>query len=131
MKQQYKVMIVDDQAIIRMMLRKVLASSGYCVFDVADGTRAVEIAQEEKPDIALVDVNIPGLSGINLLKHLREVNSQLATIFMSGSVDCRFLEEANKAGATGFLQKPFDIYELTEWLDDLTASRLVAKGRIR
>lgn len=122
MRKQYKVMVVDDQVFIRMMLRKVLASSGYSVFDVADGKRAVEIAQEEKPDIALVDVNIPGLNGIDLLKHLRKVNSQLATIFMSGSVDCKFLEEANKAGATGFLQKPFDIYELTEWLDKLTTS---------
>lgn len=122
MKHQCKVMVVDDQVYIRMMLRKVLTSSGYCVLDVSNGTKAVEIAQQEKPDIALVDVNIPGLNGINLLKQLKSGNSQLATIFMSGSVDYKFLEEADKAGAVGFLQKPFDIYELTEWLDELTAS---------
>lgn len=122
MKHQCKVMVVDDQVYIRMMLRKVLTSSGYCVLDVSNGTKAVEIAQQEKPDIALVDVNIPGLNGINLLKQLKSGNSQLATIFMSGSVDYKFLEEADKAGAAGFLQKPFDIYELTKWLDELTAS---------
>lgn len=123
MDQKHKVMVVDDQMFIRIMLKKVLVSSGYCVFGASDGIEAVEVAQKEKPDIALVDVNIPGLSGISLLRHLRKINPQLATIFMSGTIDSQFIEEVNKAGAIGFLQKPFDIFGLIEWLDELTVSR--------
>lgn len=124
MERKYKVMVVDDQMFIRMMLKKVLISSGYCALDASDGIEAIKIAQKERPDIALVDVNIPGLSGISLLKHLREIDSKLATIFMSGSISDKFLKEAEKSGAIGFLQKPFDVFELVAKLDELVVSGL-------
>lgn len=131
MNRKYKVMVVDDQMFIRMMLKKVLISSGYCALDASDGIEAIKIVQKEKPDIALVDVNIPGLSGISLLKHLREVDSKLATIFMSGSINDKFLKEAEKSGAIGFLQKPFDIFELVAKLDELVVSRFSSEKVVK
>lgn len=126
---KYKVMVVDDQVWIRTMLMEVLDSSGYETFGASDGTEALQMAHHEKPDIALIDVTIPGLDSFSLFTHLKKVKPDVAAIFMSGFSDIDFAKKALEKGAYAFLIKPFDMEELIILLRNLSATLdLAARG---
>lgn len=116
MKEKYRVLIVDDQPWIRDMLSEVIISSGYLAYVASNGVEALETAQKEKPDIALVDINLPDISGFKLLDHFIKMSPSIKTILMSGLSDSNIAEKAHKAGASAFLVKPFDIFEAIELL---------------
>ncbi|WP_422447192.1 response regulator [Thermoanaerobacterium sp. DL9XJH110] len=129
MGQKFKVMVVDDQLWVRAMLLEALNSSGYRTFGASDGLEALEMAYQEKPDIALVDMTIPGIDGITLLSHLKEKMPEVATIFMSGCSSNEYLKRAREEGAVACLVKPFDLQELKAVLDKVSATLdLAARG---
>ncbi|MDI3480429.1 MAG: two-component system, response regulator, stage 0 sporulation protein [Tepidanaerobacteraceae bacterium] len=111
-----KVMVVDDQLWVRTMLLEALSSSGYLTFGAADGREALHMMHEEKPDIALIDMTIPGIDGFTLLAHLKDEKPEVATILMSGNSDINYINRARKEGACGYLVKPFDMEELKSLL---------------
>ena len=101
------VLIVDDEPNIRRMVGALLASEGYEVREAADGARGVALATEAEPDVALVDLMMPGeLDGMSVLAALRERAPDLPVVMMSGRAGLSDAVRATKLGAFNFLEKP-------------------------
>jgi YesN/AraC family two-component response regulator len=90
------------------------------------------MVHQEKPDIALIDMTIPGIDGFTLLAHLKKEKPDVAAIFMSGYSDIEYINRARREGASGFLVKPFDMEELKSVLEELsTTLDLASRGEDR
>ena len=101
------VLIVDDEPNIRRMVGALLASEGYEVREAPDGARGVALATEAEPDVALVDLMMPGeLDGMAVLAALREHVPGLPVVMMSGRAGLSDAVRATKLGAFNFLEKP-------------------------
>src|SRR5688500_6447800 len=101
------VLIVDDEPNIRRMVGALLASEGYEVREAPDGARGIALAVEAEPDVALVDLMIPGeLDGMAVLAALRERKPELPVVMMSGRAGLSDAVRATKLGAFNFLEKP-------------------------
>lgn len=107
---EYKVLIADDEADIANMLRRFFQSRGYRVFSAASGSEAVALAQRG-PDIILLDVNMPGMDGLEVCRRIRD-HISCPILFLTARV-----EEADKlrgfaAGGDDYIVKPFSLAEL-------------------
>lgn len=107
-----KVLIVDDQYGIRLLLKEVFAKDNIKIYQASNGKQALEVIQHEKPDLILLDMKMPGMDGIELLRRLKHLNSRAKVIMMTAYGELDMVEEASKLGASAHFTKPFDIEEL-------------------
>lgn len=126
--QSYKVMIVDDEYWVRIMLQEVLINSGFTVFTASDHVEAVEAVKNDQPDIVILDVNLPDIDGISLLSKIKDVKSDIKAVFISGYSDAGCVEMAKACGALGFFIKPFDILEFATFLVEISTSGTASRG---
>jgi two-component system nitrogen regulation response regulator NtrX len=103
-----RILIVDDDASIRESLRRVLEYEDYTVLAAADGPRALEILGERRVDLALLDVKMPGMDGLEVLERARRMHGDLVCVMVSGHGTVQTAVEATKLGAFDFLEKPPD-----------------------
>lgn len=107
-----KVLIVDDQNGIRILLVEVFSSEGYETFQASNGKQALEIVKNHAPDIVLLDMKIPGMDGLEILKHIKNIDSETKVIMMTAYGELDMIKEATELGALMHFTKPFDIDEL-------------------
>jgi putative two-component system response regulator len=113
---QSKIMIIDDEQLVIKVGRRFLQSEGYENFvTLTQSTGAVERIEQEQPDVVLLDVMMPEVSGLEILRERRRIPSLQLTpfIILSGSQDLEVKQEALEHGATDFLGKPVEKIELT------------------
>jgi two-component system nitrogen regulation response regulator NtrX len=102
-----RVLIVDDEPNIRRMVGALLTAEGYDVREAADGASGVRAVEDEEPDVALIDLMMPGgMDGIETLAKIRERWSDLPVIMMSGRASLSDAVRATRVGAVNFLEKP-------------------------
>jgi two-component system chemotaxis response regulator CheY len=108
------VLAVDDSTSMRQMVKATLLSAGYDVVEAADGQEALEYARENPVDLVITDVNMPRMDGITLVSELRSLPSYRLTpvllLTTESSMDKKM--EGKKAGATGWIVKPFNPAQL-------------------
>lgn len=107
-----KVLIVDDQYGIRVLLKEVLEKDGHEVFQAPNGQTALGIVREHKPDLVLLDMKIPGMDGLEILRHIRLTEPNLKVIMMTAYGELDLIKEAMALDALTHFTKPFDIDEL-------------------
>ncbi|MBB3114653.1 two-component system response regulator (stage 0 sporulation protein F) [Paenibacillus phyllosphaerae] len=107
-----KVLIVDDQNGIRVLLMEVFSSEGYNTFQASNGKLALEIVRSESPDLVLLDMKIPGMDGLEILKHVKAINKEIKVIMMTAYGELDMIKEATDHGALMHFTKPFDIDEM-------------------
>ncbi|MFS0724734.1 response regulator [Paenibacillus sp. 1P07SE] len=107
-----KVLIVDDQNGIRVLLVEVFSSEGYLTYQASNGKLALEIVKEESPDLVLLDMKIPGMDGLEILKHIKTINREIKVIMMTAYGELDMIKEATDLGALMHFTKPFDIDEM-------------------
>jgi CheY-like chemotaxis protein len=109
-----KVLTAEDEPTIRELIARILTDEGYEVHTASDGAEAIEKAQSEKPDLILLDINMPKLDGIEACKKIRATESLAPTriIILTAYNTRDRLEESIAAGADDFLGKPIDSLEL-------------------
>lgn len=105
------VLIVDDEPQIRRVLRSTLSFRGYEILEASTGEEAVELARKAKPDLVLLDVNLPGISGIEVCRELRRFTAAPIIMLTVRSAE-RDKVVALDAGADDYVTKPFSIEEL-------------------
>jgi two-component system response regulator AtoC len=107
MKKKVNILVVDDEAIVRESLRDWLSDVGHHVLTAENGTQALEIIEKEKPGIAIVDLVMPGMDGIELLKKAREISPGIEVIIITayGSIPTAIM--AMREGAYDYIEKPF------------------------
>lgn len=115
-------LIADDQREIREGLRALIAWEDYGIGDVrdaADGTQALDILRRDRPDIALCDIRMPGLSGLDLIRIAVEEGLPTRFVFVSGFDDFDYVKQALKYDAENYLLKPVDTAELKATMDQV------------
>lgn len=104
-----RIVIVDDEPIIRMGMKEILISRDYeVVGEASDGFDALEICRETKPDVVLMDVKMPLLDGLSAAKILLEEGTVETIILLTAYSDTEFIENAKEIGISGYLVKPID-----------------------
>jgi CheY-like chemotaxis protein len=119
-----RVLIVDDDKDLSSSLSLILNRKGYEVTTVDDGEHAVEEARKLEFDLILIDVLMPGKSGLDTLRELREVAPQARTVVMTGYAVSGLVGEAMQIGVDGVLYKPFDVDVVVDTLMSQDVIRL-------
>jgi UDP-3-O-acyl N-acetylglucosamine deacetylase len=103
------ILIVDDEARVRESVREVLSDEGYRVVDTADVTRVLDMMDEEKPGLILLDIWMPQADGIGLLKEIKNKEPEMNVVMISGHGNIHTAVTATKFGAFDFLEKPLSL----------------------
>lgn len=107
-----RVLIVDDQFGIRILLNEVLQREGYETFQAANGPQALDIVKKYPPDLVLLDMKIPGMDGIEILKRMKQMDQNIRIIIMTAYGELDMIQEARDLGALTHFAKPFDIDDI-------------------
>jgi DNA-binding response OmpR family regulator len=119
-----KILVIDDDHLVRYALTKVLHRSGYDVVTASDGNRGMTVFRDESPDIVITDIIMPEQEGIETIAMLRHERPEVKIIAISGGGRIRnvdFLEMARSLGADDVISKPFEAEELLSRVRRLTA----------
>ncbi len=101
-----RILIADDEPIARMDLREILETEGYeVVGEAGDGESALRLAEQLKPDLAILDIKMPKRGGIEIVPQLLEMN--IASLLLTAYSDRELVEEASRVGVLAYLVKPF------------------------
>ncbi|OMI09055.1 two-component system response regulator [Bacillus swezeyi] len=109
-----KILIVDDQYGIRVLLNEVFNKEGYKTFQAANGIQALDIVKKQRPDLVLLDMKIPGMDGIEILKRMKVIDEEIRVIIMTAYGELDMIQESKELGALTHFAKPFDIDEIRE-----------------
>lgn len=109
-----KLLIVDDQFGIRILLSEVFQKAGFETYQAANGIQALEIVKEQNPDLVLLDMKIPGMDGLEILKRMKTINKDIRVIIMTAYGELDMIQEAKELGAITHFAKPFDIDEIRD-----------------
>jgi len=114
MKRQYTVLAVDDENDVLLIVKTALQVEGYRVFTAADGPEALKTAAEEKPDLILLDIMMPGMDGFEVLTRLREneATCQIPIIMLTGLSERERKRSAIERGIKYYIVKPFEFQDL-------------------
>lgn len=114
-ERKVRVLLADDEAHVRLLVRTIVTSIGYDVIaEAADGKRAVELFDATSPDLVLLDINMPVMDGLAALKALREKSDTVAIVMLTSLASADVVEESLEAGATYHLRKDLPVAELKE-----------------
>jgi len=103
-----RVLIVDDAAFMRMMIKDILEKNGFQVIGEANnGLKAVELYKKEKPDIVTMDITMPDMDGIEAVKAIKEFDPAAKVVMCSAMGQQTMVMDAIRAGAKDFIVKPF------------------------
>jgi DNA-binding response OmpR family regulator len=111
------VLIVDDDEMIRRLVRTVLEADDFEVIEAKDGTEALRIIADKQPAAVVLDVMMPGLNGVDVCRQLD--HSSVKVIILTARDDADLAEECMQAGADAFLTKPFSSIQLLDLVEDL------------
>jgi two-component system, chemotaxis family, chemotaxis protein CheY len=102
-----KILIVDDSALSRRTLRRILESAGYEIVEANDGMTALELYFLEKPNLVLLDLVMKGMYGLDVLVKLREMDPKALVVVASADIQSSTRKMVDDAGALAFINKPF------------------------
>jgi len=102
-----KILIVDDSALSRRTLRRILEAAGYEVVEAQDGMTALEVYFLEKPSVVLLDLVMKGMYGLDVLVKLREMDPKASVVIASADIQSSTRKMGDEAGALSFINKPF------------------------
>ena len=115
-----KILIVDDDPNIRKTLARILTDWGYEASGAADGLAALEAIRSAPPALVLLDMQMPGMGGLEFLKAVRAVQPDLAVIMITGVEDEEQAKKSMELGASDYIVKPFDF----DYLRDSVRAKL-------
>jgi two-component system response regulator AtoC len=119
------VLVVDDKEMMRDSVATTLQRAGFTVLTAPDGTQGLDIVAKKRPDAVVTDMRMPGLSGMELLEKIREIDDELPIVLMTAFGTIETAVKAMKMGAFDYLTKPFEGDELI-----ITVKRAVEHRRL-
>ncbi len=119
-----RILLLEDEYSLRISIEEFLTDIGYEVDGFMDGLEAYDAIYEKAYDILLLDVNVPSLTGFELLKRLREDDKKIPAIFLTSMSNLDAVKKGYKTGCCDYIRKPFDLEELELRIDQALASFL-------
>jgi DNA-binding response OmpR family regulator len=112
MKEKIRLLFVDDEDSMRMLIKNQFVHEGFFVETVDDGDTAIEVLKKNKYDIIILDIKMPRMNGIEVLKYIKENKIGSKVIVLTAVDDLAVAIEAVKNGANDYLTKPYDLDNL-------------------
>ena len=106
------ILVVDDEQLLRWSLENDLQEAGYSVSSVSTGEEAIELIRSNEPDLILLDINLPQMDGIQVLKNIRGFGATCVVIMLTAMTDISHAVEAIRSGAVDYIPKPFDLNDV-------------------
>ena len=106
-KEKKIVLVVDDVPFMRRMLNDIISHEGHKVIAAASGEECLDLIQREKVDVCTLDINLPGINGIETLEKIRKINSKINVIMVSAQSTKENVNKSHELGADAFVAKPF------------------------
>ena len=119
-----RILVVDDEAPVREVLTEYFTTEGYAVEGAGSGAEALTAVRGGRADLVLLDVRMPGLDGVQVLRKIREINGDVPVIMVTANEDVSLAKETLKLGAFDYVAKPFDF----DYLDRAVAAGLARAG---
>ncbi len=113
------ILVVDDEEAIRLLYREELQEAGYLVEVASDGSEALRMVQESRPDLMTIDIKMPGMDGIELLRRVREIHRDLPIVICTAYGD--FKQDFGTWASDAYLTKSADLAELKAKIRELLA----------
>jgi two-component system, OmpR family, alkaline phosphatase synthesis response regulator PhoP len=120
---QARILVADDEEGIRELLREQLTSAGYTIDEATDGAEAIDKLENVTYDLAILDINMPKKSGLDVLKYIRDKHLKMGVIMLTGRLGFSVGSESMMLGADEYITKPFDLDYL-----ELTIKRVLESG---
>jgi DNA-binding response OmpR family regulator len=114
------VLVVDDDEMIRRLVRTVLEADDFDVIEAKDGQQALDVIGDQRPSVVVLDVMMPGLNGVEVCRQLD--HEHVKVIILTARDDADLADECMKAGADAFLTKPFSSIQLLDLVEDMLAA---------
>jgi two-component system chemotaxis response regulator CheY len=108
------ILVVDDAAFMRMMIRDILAKEGYTIHEAVNGRDAIEKYDEVRPDLVTMDITMPEMGGLEALREIRAQSPTARVLMVSAMGQQQMIVEALESGAMDFLVKPFQPTKVLE-----------------
>ena len=118
-----KVLLCDDSMLVRKKLRALVEDCGFAVTEAQNGRQAIEQYAKESPDIVLMDIVMPEVTGLEALAAIRQADPEAKVVMISSTGTSSKLIKALKQGAADFVQKPFEAEQIKELLTRLTMQK--------
>ena len=118
---QPRALVVDDDEVFRTQLRRALEKRNWAVCEAPDGSRAIELARAQTPDLAIVDLRLPGMPGLEIVEQLRALSATTAIIVLTGYGSIPTALAAMRVGADDLLTKPADADQIMAAYSKLSA----------
>jgi DNA-binding response OmpR family regulator len=117
-----KILIIDDDEVQLMLQRSLLAAEGYTVYTTADGPQGLTLFRTHRPDLVLLDIGLPTLSGIEVLREIRRVDDKAKVIVITGYASVESAVLALRTGALDYVRKPYDVKALIKKISHVLSS---------
>lgn len=120
-----RIILADDDDLVAALVVDVLIAAGHAVGRLADGASALNVIKQRPPDLVILDCNMPGMEGIEVLREMRRLDHlyEVPVLMLTSKSTDRDEFTAFYAGATDYLCKPFDVSELVNRAEELIADR--------
>ena len=119
-----KTLVIDDEKEVRDILEGFLTKKGYKVVTAASAMEGIEKLKAENPKVILLDIEMPGMSGVEAIGKIREIDKNVGIIMATGVKDEKIAQETVKLGASDYIVKPFDF----EYMEKSLLVKLVSLG---
>jgi DNA-binding NtrC family response regulator len=117
-----RILVVDDEEALRIVLSAELEGEGYQVSNAADGQEAINILKKQEFDLILLDIKMPNVDGFEVLKYVKERLPKTKVIMLTGFADLKNAIESKKLGAEDFISKPYDLVDLLTTVERVLTS---------
>jgi len=125
-----KILVIDDEKNIRLTLRDILEDDGHHVLEAGSGEDGIDLLQKENVDLVLLDVRLPGMDGIEVLKAIRKQDESLDVIMISGHATVGTAVDALRIGAYDFLEKPLSLARVKLAIRNLSEKQTLSKRSV-
>ncbi len=117
-----KILIVDDSTVNNIMLENILSEYGYEAHSVIDSKNVLNTIHSYQPDVILLDIMMPGLSGFDILKQMKQKDISIPTIILSAYTSEDYAKQALELGAFEYFSKPFNQKKLIQTIENSTTA---------
>ncbi len=124
-RETFKILVVDDEETVREMLVTYLETEGYDVGTADSGVTALQVIEEFKPQVVLLDIRMPDMDGLQCLRLIMKQNPDIAVVMMSGFVSEKIARKTLEIGAFDYINKPISLEHLMRILQLVKISKFV------
>ena len=126
-----KIFLLEDDVMLCESVSEYLVSAGHCVVTCANGNEALNKIQNESYDLLLLDINVPGINGLELLEKLHQLKIRTTSIYISALVDIEGISRAYDLGCYDYLKKPFHLKELALRIEKVMQNTALPQSHLR